>query len=84
MIKEENKKSRFELEGVTTKIKQNKSLKKEIMSNHHGMVCGDCLKTTDITALVRSEYLKGLTFGTFPIHCEHCRSERTVTLDFSE
>jgi hypothetical protein len=84
MIKEQNKKSRLELEGVTTKIKQNKSLKKEIMSNHHGMVCGDCQKTTDITALVRSGYLKGLTFGTFPIHCEHCRGERTVTLDFSK
>lgn len=84
MIKEQSKKSRFELKGATTKIKQNESLKKEIMSNHHGMVCGKCIKTTDITALVRSEYLKGLTFGTFPIHCEHCGSERTVTLDFSE
>lgn len=84
MIKEQSRKSKFEIEGVTSKIKQEKSLKKEIMSNHHAMVCGQCMKTTDITALVRSEYLKGLAFGTFPVHCEYCGSERTVTLDFSE
>lgn len=71
MIEEQNRNSKIEITGVTSKIKQNKSLKKEVMSNHHGMVCGECMKTTDITALVRGEYLKGLTFGTFPIHCEY-------------
>lgn len=84
MINEHSRKSKFEIGGVTSKIKQDKSLKKEVMSNHQGMVCGECMKTTDITVLVRSEYLKGLAFGTFPVHCEHCGSERTVTLDFSD
>lgn len=84
MIKEQSRKSKLEIEGVTAKIKQDKSLKKGVMSNHHGMVCGQCMKTTDITTLVRSEYLRGLTFGTFPVYCKHCGIERTVTLDFSE
>lgn len=84
MIKEENKKSRLELEGVTTKIKQNKSLKQEIMTTQHRMVCGNCSQTTDMTTLVREEYLNGLTYGTFPVYCEHCGSERRVILDFSE
>ncbi|QDK70161.1 hypothetical protein [Lactococcus protaetiae] len=84
MITEQSRKVKPDFDGVIKKFKQNKALKQEVMSNRHGMLCGNCLKTTDITTLVREEYIKGLSFGTFPIYCEHCGSERTVTLDFSE
>lgn len=84
MIKEQSMDDNLNFEGVTKKTKQNKSLKQEIMTTQHRMICGNCSQTTDMTTLVREEYLNGLTYGTFPVYCEHCGSERRVILDFSE